>query len=260
MSVVTITIIIVAIIAICVVGMYIAQSRERARIEKINKIKALSDRHERFQRLLHELPPQYVSDDLRAMIAQRSIETANQLLGQKKSKRFEGYLQADEEYLSQLQAKKLKLAPVQVKNQEQAQEIRKLLEVLFKFVQQQAKLKQIEPARAKQYSLQIKFAAAKSRADGLVAKAEHATRNGKPRVAIHAYHTAIESFKNIADYPKAADVIAHYKTLIKALEQDADKHNQEVKAKAQDSQEGSGEWDKFLGDDDQWKKKNAYDD
>ena len=208
MSVVTITIIIVAIIAVCVFGMYLVQSRERARIEKIQKIKSYSDRYERLQRLLHELPPQYLSDELRGLIVNQSIDSLNRLLALKKTSRYEGYLEADEEYLAKLQSKKLSLPPVPVKSPEQAAEIRGLLETLFKFVQQQAKQKLIDPGRAKQYLLQIKFGVAKSKADGLASKAESAIKNGKPRVAIHAYHTAIEAFKPIADYPKAAEAIA----------------------------------------------------
>ena len=47
--------------------------------------------------------------------------------------------------------------------------------------------------------------------------------------------------------------------LVKTLESQADQHNQEVKAKSQEQMEGSDQWNKFLDDDDTWKKKNAYD-
>lgn len=259
MSVVTITIAIIGIIAVCVTGIYIAQSRERARIEKIQKIKRFSDRHERLQRLMHELPPQYLTDELRGLLVKQSIDSLNHILNLKRNKRLEGYLEADEQYLSQLQNKTLKLPPVPIKSPEQAAEVRSLLELLFKFVQQQAKQKLIDPGRAKQYALQIKFGVAKSRADGLAAKADQALKSGKPRVAIHAYHTALEAFKSMADYPKAAEAIALYKAEIKKLEETADQHNKELHERGQADE--NGQWDEFLKkDDDDWKKKNAYDD
>lgn len=260
MSVVTITIIIVAIIGVCVFGIYIAQAREKARIEKIQKIKMYSDRFERLQRLLHELPPQYVSDELRGLIVTQSIDALNRLLSLKKNSRYEGYLQDDRDYLDKLNNKKLSLPPVPVNTPEKAAEVRSLLEILFKFVQQQAKQKLIDPGRAKQYLLQIKFGVAKSKADGLTAKASQAANNGKPRVAIHAYHSAIEAFKAIADYPQAAEAIALYRAEIRKLEETADQHNQELKNKSTQNDETNPEWDKFLDDDDEWKKKNAYDD
>lgn len=259
MSVVTITIIIVAIIGVCVTGIYFAQARERSRIEQIQKIKSFSDRYERLQRLLHELPPQYLPEELRILITQQSINSLERLIALKKSRNYESYLEGDKEYLTKLQNKTLKLSPVPVKSPEQAQEIRSLLEILFKFVQQQAKQKLLDPGRAKQYALQIKFSAVTSKTDSLVGKAETAAKAGKPRVAIHAYHTAIEALKAMAEYPPAAEVILSFKQQIKALEQDADKHNQEVKAKAQAQTEEGDKWNEFLGDDDEWKKKNSYD-
>lgn len=260
MSGVAITVAIVVIICVSVIAIYIAQAREKARLEKIQKINAFNERHQKLQRLLHELPPQYLSDELRMLIVQKSIETLNRLLELKPSKRFEADLLADEEYLTNLQSNKLKLQPVKVNDPEKAKEVRSMLETLFKFVQTQAKQRQLDPGRAKQYLQHISYAAAKSRADGLVDKAEHALKAGKPRVAIHAYHTAIEAFKNIKDSPKAAQDVAEYRQRIKALEQDADKHNQEVKAKAQAKIEGNDQWNEFLGDEGEWKKKNAYDD
>lgn len=259
MSVVTMTMIIVAIIGLCVTGIYIAQARERARIEKIQKIKHFSDRHERLQRLLHELPPQYLSDELRALIAQQSITTLERLISLKKSKHYESYLESDKEYLNKLQNKKLELASVPVNSPEQAQEVRRLLEALFKFVQQQAQQKRLDPGRAKQYALQIKFFATKSKTDNLVGKAEATFKAGKPRAAIHCYHTAIEAFKPMSDYPAAAELIQEFKKKIKTLEQDADKQNKVVQAKAQSQVEESDQWNEFLGDDDDWKKKNSYD-
>ena len=54
-----------------------------------------------------------------------------------------------------------------------------MLETLFKFVQQQAQQKRLDPGRAKQYALQIKFFAIKSKTDNLVGKAETTLKSGQ---------------------------------------------------------------------------------
>lgn len=261
MSGIAITVAVVVVICVCVVAIYFVQAREKARLDRIRKIKAFGDRHDKLQRLLHELPAQYVSKELRMLIVQKSIETLTQLLNLKPSPRYEAALEADQSYLNQLQDNSLSLKPSKVSNAQQAKEVRSLLEVLYKFVHNLASRKQMPAATAKKYLDAIMFGVAQSKADVLHSNAQAAIKNGKPRVAIHAYHTAIECFNTLKNDPKAAELIAQYKEQIKVLELDADKHNQALKEKNQKASDDGDEWNKFLGqEDDQWKKKNAYDD
>src|SRR5690554_2321236 len=101
MSTTVITIIIFSVIILSVTAIYISQSRERARLEKIRRTNICNDRYQRMQQLLHDLPPQYLNNELRVMIAERSIETLNELLKLNKNPRHEGYLQSDLDYLKQ---------------------------------------------------------------------------------------------------------------------------------------------------------------
>ena len=188
-----------------------------------------------------------------------SMETLGRLLELKPGKRFQQELAADEAMIEQIKSKQFKAQSVTVNNEVDARKVRGLLEVLQKFVQLQAKQKHIDPARARQYMEAIVFGAAKSKADMLVAKAKNAEKAGKPRVAIHAYHTALEAFKNQPNHSVAAELCAKYREEIKRLEVDADKHNQEVKEKAKAKAEGNDEWNQFMDNDDEWKKKNTYD-
>ncbi|MFT6904122.1 MAG: hypothetical protein ACJAS1_000767, partial [Oleiphilaceae bacterium] len=72
MSTTTITIIIFTVIFLSIGAMYLSQARERARIEKIRRTNICNERYQRMQLLLHDLPPQYLNNELRIMIAERS--------------------------------------------------------------------------------------------------------------------------------------------------------------------------------------------
>ncbi len=260
MSVTHITIAIFAIICVCIVVIYIGQARERARVEKVRKISALTERHRRMQCLLHELPPQYLTNELRAMIAERSIETLQELAGLKNDARTMENLEQDREFLKNIQENNPSFKPVKIRDENAGKEVRKLLQVLYTFIQTQNKRKLLDAASTKKYLSQIVFAASQSKADMFAARAEQAIKIEKPRVAIHNYHNAIAAFKDMANHPQAAQAITQYRRKIKELEQHADGQKQATRAASQSKLEASDEWSDFLKDDDDWKKKNTYDD
>lgn len=261
MSSTEITIAITAVIFISIIAVYFVQAREKARIEIIRKLNVLRERHRHLQQLLHELPPQYLTNELRTMILERSIETVGELVKIKNDARSQAALKQDQEQLKTLAEKNPTFKPVPVRDENMAKEVRKLLEILLRFIQTQHKRKIIDAASAKKYQEQIIFLAAQSKADLFNARANAANKAGKPRVAIHNYHNAIESFKDMAKHPQAATLIKEYRSKIKALEEVADEHNRKVKEEAQKKMDSNDEWNSFLGDDkNDWKKKNAYDD
>lgn len=229
MSGIAVISIIVAVVLISIVAIYINQAKERAKVERLQKITSLNDRNEKLQSLLNNLPPQYLGKELRALVLNKSIETLQQLVELKPGKRFEADLESTQEYLQKLMADQVALKPVAIKDPAKAKEVRSLLEILYKFVHQQAKLKKIDTNSAKQYLASISFSAAKCHADALVIKADNASKAGKPRVAIHAYHSAIECFKNLKQHPQAIELIKAYKAKIKTLESQADQHTRKLK-------------------------------
>lgn len=260
MSTTTITIAIIAVIFLSIGAIYISQARERARIEKIRKTNVLTERHNRMQQLMHDLPPQYLNNELRIMIAERSAETVKELLLLNNTERLQGYLTADHDYLKNLRENNPKFQPIPVKTEAKAKEVRSYLEVLQRFVQSQHKAKRLSAGSAKKYLDHITLSICQSKADLFVGKAEAGNKNGKPRVAIHNYHNAIDAFKEFASHPQAAKAIALYKAKIKALEEVADQHNQKFREQEEaKKQAGNQEWDNFLEDDDSWQKKNTYD-
>ncbi len=260
MSATTITIAIFGAICLAIGLIYFAQARERARVERVRKISSLSERYRRLQSLMNDLPPQYLSNELRLLVAERSIETLQELMQLKNDSNLSSQLKSDQEMLAQLRSSNVKFPPKQVRDENEAKNVRKLLQTLFKFVQLQAKRGTIQVAHAKQYLEQINLYNCQSKADMLVAAAERANKAGKPRVAIHNYHSAIAAYKPVANNPAAANAIEGFKQRITALDEIADEHNRRVKEQAQAKMDGNKEWDSYLQEDDTWKKKNQYDD
>jgi hypothetical protein len=237
---------------------YLSQMRERARIEKIRKTNALTERHNRMQLLLHELPPQYLNNELRIMVTERSIETINELSVLKGDEKLKQQLSQEQDFLKQLREKKPKFKPVVVQNEAKAKDVRILLESLSRFVQNQNKRKRLDATNTKKYINHIDFSISQSKADLFTARAKAAIKGGKPRVGIHNYHNAIDAFKNLTNNPQASKAVAQFKAQIKELEQSADQQ----KGTQGNSAESAGEnkeWDSFLkNDDDDWHKKNDY--
>lgn len=260
MPVTTITILVFSAICLAVAAIYFAQARERARVERVRKISNLSERYRRMQGLLHDLPPQYLSNELRLMVAERAVETLKELIPLKQDAQLRSQLAQDQEALAQLRSTPVKLAPKKVSTEEDAKNVRNLLQVLYKFVQAQNKRRALSAPDAKKYLEQINFYACQSKADMLATRAEAANKAGKPRVAIHNYHSAIAAYKPVAGNPAAASAIQGFKQRIVTLDQIADEHNKRVKEQAQEKLDASSEWDNFLKTDETWKKKNQYDD
>lgn len=258
MSGTTITFIIFAVVSFLIGLVYISQMRERARIEKIRKANVLTERHNRMQLLLHELPPQYLTNELRIMIAERSIETLNELSSLKGDDRLKQKVSQEQEFLTQLREKNPKFKPVIVQNEAKAKDVRVLLESLARFVQILNKLKRLDGNSTKKYLSHIEFSIGQSKADLFTARAEAANKIGKPRVAIHNYHNAIDAFKDLSNNPQAVKTIALFKTKIKELEQLA-QQPKDGPAKKQEKPADNTEWDSFMkGDEEGWQKKNDY--
>lgn len=259
MSSTTITIIIFAVICLSITAIYISQARERARVEKARRTTICMDRYQRMQQLLHDLPPQYLNNELRVMILERSIETLHELIQLNHDSKHESYLQADLESLKQIREQNPKFAPIPVNSEAKAKEVRDNLEILHRFIESQHRNKRLTAAVAKKYLDFIKLSICQSRADLFCSRAQAAAKE-KPRLAIHNYHCAIDAFKALSEHPQALKAVQQLRLKIKALEAEADQQNQATKAQADPVQQHKTEWDTFLKDDDTWQKKNNYDD
>lgn len=247
------TIAIVALIGLSVLAIYIVQRREKAKLERLHKIASLTKFHDKLQSLLHELPGQFVHLELRKLIATKSFTAIKQLHELKASKSIQGKLEADEAYLKQVQSSEFQAPQGKLENENA---LNAQLSVLSKFVQSQARAKKIAPQQAQEYLQNIDLQIAQARAKAFANKAAQALEQDKARVAIHAYHNAIEAFDKVAEHPDAAVQLQHYREEIKRIESEAGQADQAIKEKAAAS---NNQWDDYLDEGDDWKKKNDYD-
>ena len=254
MSTTTITIVIFLIIILSIAAIYISQARERARAEKVRRTNICNNRYQRMQQLLHELPPQYLNNELRIMIAERSVETLKELLKINNNPRHSEYLNSDLDYLKQLKENNPKFPAVKVTTEVKAKEVRDNLAMLQRFIESQVKSKKLPAANAKNYLDHITLSICQSKADLFSARAQAA--KSKPRVAIHNYHCAIDAFKPLVNHPQAAKIIQEYKLKIKQLEAEAD---QQIPKSTSKPDSENPEWDSFLEEKESWQKKNNYD-
>ncbi|MCP5206680.1 MAG: hypothetical protein H7A01_05720 [Hahellaceae bacterium] len=258
MSAPVIITIIVVIIAVSIALIFIGQARERAKIERIRRANTLQDRCRRLKRLTTDLPPQYLAKELKILIIERSIDTLNELKQlQKADFKHGATLQDEESSLELLKQSTEKPQAVPIVDEVQAKEVQGLLEALQKFVEAQRKKGNIDNASAKKHIQHITYYAAKSKADYYANKAKANIQLKKWRLAIHQYHSAIAELEPLKALTVAQKAIQAYKVRIKELDNLAE---EEKKVAAAKPEEKPDEWKSFIGDDDQWKKKNAYDD
>jgi hypothetical protein len=258
MSSTTITIIIFAVICLSIMAIYISQARERARVEKARRTTLCVDRYQRMQQLLHDLPPQYLNNELRIMILERSIETLHELIQLNHDAKHEAYLQTDLDHLKQIREQNPKYQAIPVNSEAKAKEVRDNLEILHRFIESQHRNKRLTTAVAKKYLDFIKLSICQSKADLFVSRAQAAKE--KPRLAIHNYHCAIDCYKPLGEQPQALKAIQQLRMKIKALETEAEQQNQQAKPQVDPVEQHKTEWDTFLQEDDTWKKKKDYDD
>jgi hypothetical protein len=256
MSSTTITIIIFAVICFSITAIYISQARERARIERARRTTLCVDRYQRMQQLLHDLPPQYLNNELRIMILERSIETLHELIQLNHDPKHDAYLQTDQEHLKQIREQNPKFSPIPVNSEAKAKEVRDNLEILHRFIESQHRNKRLAAASAKKYLDFIKLSICQSKADLFVSRAEAAKE--KPRLAIHNYHCAIDAYKTLAEHPQALKAIQQLRIRIKALEEQAESQKQSTQTKVDPLTQNKSEWDEFLKEDDSWQKKQDY--
>ncbi|WP_250658295.1 hypothetical protein [Alkalimarinus coralli] len=261
MSATAITIIIILIILGSISLLFISQAREKARIEKIRKTNALQDRYRRVQRLINEIPPQYLNKELRVMILERGIETLSELVALKPDPTIQSNIKNDQQALKTVQESTETPKPVPIKDEATSKEVSKLLELLYRFIERQRATKKLDKSTSNKYLAYINYLISKVRADLAITKAKEAQKNGKLRVAIHNYHNAISEMMRIKDNPLAIKALTGYKAKIKQLEEAAEKEGKEGTVNPEAEKESlNKEWDDYLDKDDDWQKKNAYDD
>ena len=255
MDTTTIVLLLAAIVTVSIVIIVLSQMRERARIERARKITAQEDAYNRANRLLTEIPGQYLTADLKLLLIKRMEEACGELAGLKSNLPVKEWQNAAAELKAEIIERRDRTTPVKIDSAEKSNYVKELLQNLFKMIEAMHKSGRIDAATAKKNLKYVLFLVHKTHADLHVFQARDYVRQNQFRKAIHAYHLASTEMGKSRDNPLAMKAVKSFRTRIKELEA--------LSAEGKESPLGESkldrEWDTFLHDD-EWKKKADYDD
>lgn len=260
MSSITIAAIVGGGIIAVILVVYLQQYRQRAADAKRRMVNTLQDRHRQYTLMASSLPAPFISPEVKAILAKRAIATLEEL----------GQLGSPSEYQDQIEEWKTYADNAGKENQTvkpavngaAVQEIRRLLKVLYRFIESQIKKGRLDKASGARNLENTLYLIGKVLADAHVVKAKSALKAGRFRVAIHHYHDAIAAYSQIPNNALAKKTVVLYRQQIKDLEKQAtealEAKSGATKASADDKL--SAQLDDMVSKEDTWKKKQAYDD
>lgn len=252
-----IVLLLAAIVTVSIVIVVSIQMRERARIERARKVTALEDGYKRANRLLAELPGQYLTSDLKLLLIRSMEESCKGLMALKSRGSVAAWQASVAELRQRVESNDDQRPPVKIDSPDKSSYVQELLQNLFRLIEGMHKAGQIDAATAKKNLRFVLFLVHKSHADLHVFQARDHVRQNQIRKAIHAYHLASTEMGKSKDNAMALKAVKSFRTRIKELEA------MEKEGSQQPPEEGTSkldrEWDTFLHDD-EWRKKADYDD
>ena len=256
MDTTTIVIFLAVIVFVSIGIIVLSQMRERARLERARRVTTLEDSYNRTNRLLNEIPGQYLTTDLKLLLLSRIEDICKELVGLKTQLPAAQWLSEARQLKQSVADGQDQRAPVKIDSPEKSAYVKELLQSLFKLIESLHKSRRIDGAVAKKNLKYILFLVHKTHADLHVFQAREFIRQNQLRKAIHAYHMASTELSKSSDNPLALKAVKSFRTRIKELEaQMADGSTTDTSDKQQRMDK---EWDSFLHDD-EWKKKADYD-
>lgn len=255
MDTTTIVLVLAAIVTVSIVIIVLSQMRERARIERARKVAANEDAYNRANRLLSEIPGQYLTGDLKLLLIRRMEDACNELSGLKANLPVRQWRESTRELKAQVLEKRDTTQPVKIDSPEKSNYVKELLQNLFKMIEAMHKQGRLDSASAKKNLKYVLFLVHKTHADLHVFQARDYVRQNQLRKAIHAYHLASTEMGKSKDNPLAMKAVKSFRTRIKELEAMGPEGYQSGVSESKLDRE----WDTFLHDD-EWKKKADYDD
>ncbi|MBW4933516.1 hypothetical protein [Marinobacter sp. F4206] len=257
MDTTTIVILLAAIVTTSIVIIVLSQMRERAKIERARKVTAQEDAYNRAQRLLSEIPGQYLTTDLKLLLIKRMEEACSELAALKANLPVKKWQESTLQLKNQVLEKQDARTPVKIDSPEKSTYVKELLQNLFKMIESMHKNGRIDAGTAKKNLKYVLFLVHKTHADLHVFQARDYVRQNQLRKAIHAYHLASTEMGKSRDNPLAMKAVKSFRTRIKELEAISTEGKDTASAESQSKLDR--EWDTFLHDE-EWKKKADYDD
>ncbi|MBJ6137593.1 hypothetical protein [Marinobacter litoralis] len=255
MEATTIVIILAAIVALSLVIIVVSQMREKSRIERLRKIRALQDTYNRADRLLTEIPGQYLNTGLKLILLKQMEDACKNLAALKTEKPVTQWLETVKQSRQHVVDKTDNHPPVKIDSPEKAQQVKEHLNSLFKLIESMHKSGRIDAPTAKQHLKYVLFLVHKTHADLYVFQAREQIRQNEIRKAIHSYHSASMEMVKSKDNPLALKAVKSFRTRIKELEASL----QDEDATAEHGTKLDQEWDDMLQDEESWKKRKDFD-
>lgn len=242
----------IAIIMIMVV--YARQQNEKKKLEQLRRIRVLADRGHQMQLLLDEIPPHYVSPDLRVFIAEQWIELLHEQesLGCKEP-RIKTELEAAKNKLQEIRSSN-QPKPQPVVDLQTANGVRRSLKQLNKIVIGLYQERKIAQRIAQGYLNEVKLGFTQTLVEVFRASANKAEAEGNERIAVVHYKRIMSELNR--NNPNGI----HNQTLLECRETIA-KLEEVIAAQSENNDNQLAEGvDVMIDNQDSWKKKQLYDD
>ncbi|WP_165854971.1 hypothetical protein [Marinobacter sp. JSM 1782161] len=246
------------IVLVSIAVIVLVQAREKARIERARKAKSSEDGFRLCLRLLDELPPQYLTRDIKSILLMRAEDACRELKGLKGAQPVDDWEKDLVTRRERMQDGADERSPVRIDSPARAGEVRSMLQSLYRIIESMQKRGRLDTKLARKNLKLTVFLVHKTTADFHVAQARDMIRQKQLRKAIHAYHLASTEMGKTKDHPLAVKSIKSYRTRIKELEDMVTTEG--AKSQEEEKHRLDKEWDTFLHEEEEWKKKADYDD
>lgn len=260
MTTTTIVAVFVVLVLLAIGIVLFVQARERGRLERARRLTALEDAHTRMLRMLNEVPPQFLTTDLRLLLIDRAIELCGEMRALKSSLDVDSLLADDQTQRQNIleAAKEAAPSPQAIDSKEKLDTTKHLLELLFRFVESRHKSRRLEAALARQYLKEILYFVHRAQADLLVYTSNDHLQRNDYRKAIHCLRLACTELEKSKEHKDAIRAVKSYREKIIELEQRAQGKAPAAKV-SEDANRLDKEMESMLKEEDAWKKKADYD-
>ena len=240
---------------------FISQAIEKKRIQKQRILMTLKTKQRNFVHLINGFPPNFLTNDLLALMYRALIDACEQL--SKIEPKDPRHLDDVTLYTNQLNAlpKNNTVQRARVDNPQAMKDIRQHLQELQHFLTQQEATKTINKVQFVAYTDQVNRLALQMSVDAYLFQAKQAQQIGKLRLAIHYFLLAKKTLTTENATRTYDKQIAQLDDIIAKLEEKAQIRGDtpEAAPSPTPNDPNSKEWENFAPPDEKWKKKQIYD-
>ncbi|MEX1058473.1 MAG: hypothetical protein WED11_12120 [Natronospirillum sp.] len=255
----TIFLVLVAIVLIGAMGA--TQVRYKRQMVNRERLLHLSTENKKLQSLLRSLPGSYLSRELRDFIYRTQIVNLKQMMDLDKGQ--SKFLQADlDTAIEQRQAVQLgqldDTANDHLSDIEQANGARAGLKALYQYIKTAFEQRQLQKEEAQLLLTEIEHRLLETGADFYAARGEHAYKQKRYKEAMSLWRKSMETYVNSRLAGQYQRKINAARNRIRKIQQDWKELNRERNdAQARAMQKQMDDW---AAEQDEWKKKQVYDD